>query len=440
MNFRHASSAWVGTLATNAAILGSGLISGVLAARLLGPEQRGLLAVLVFWPGLIAGVGYLSLREALAHRVAQQGEDDNIAASGLALSMLLSLVVIIFGLILLPYALTGERASWLIAESAYLLVFVPFNFAALTLLALDHGAQRFARFNLLRLVPSWIYVAGLLVLWATDTIDARTALFANASGTVLTAVVRLWLHRGQLCHPPKLSAMRGLLHTSIAFHWAAMIALLSGQLDRIILMTLFGDRVIGQYVVAFTLASAGLGVLTQSVSLVLFPRLATLQSVRDRARLLARAMGQVLVLLAAAATAIAVLTPWLLMLLFGSEFAAAVPLAWLLEIACLPLAVRHIGAATARAFGDGRTGAETEGVALALLALTGPLLAVRMGPPGLALALVLSNLGATLWLARVMERRHAILMRTFLLPRRTDFLEVATRACRLVGACTWRTA
>lgn len=40
---------FLGTLATNGVIVLVGMATGILAARLLGPEQRGALAVLLFW-------------------------------------------------------------------------------------------------------------------------------------------------------------------------------------------------------------------------------------------------------------------------------------------------------------------------------------------------------------------------------------------------------
>ena len=50
------SGAWLGTSATNAAILLFGLATGVLSARLLAPDGRGALAAALFWPQLISAL------------------------------------------------------------------------------------------------------------------------------------------------------------------------------------------------------------------------------------------------------------------------------------------------------------------------------------------------------------------------------------------------
>ena len=57
-----ASSVWLGTLATNAAILLCGLATGVLSARLLAPEGRGALAAVLFWPHLFTSLAHRSVR------------------------------------------------------------------------------------------------------------------------------------------------------------------------------------------------------------------------------------------------------------------------------------------------------------------------------------------------------------------------------------------
>lgn len=50
-------NAWAGTFATNVLILLIGLATGILFPRLLGPEGRGALATVIFWPALCTSIG-----------------------------------------------------------------------------------------------------------------------------------------------------------------------------------------------------------------------------------------------------------------------------------------------------------------------------------------------------------------------------------------------
>jgi enterobacterial common antigen flippase len=67
------SGAWLGTVVASGAILLSGLATGVLTARLLEPQGRGVLAAVLFWPHLITSLGLLSLPSAMIFR---QGRPD----------------------------------------------------------------------------------------------------------------------------------------------------------------------------------------------------------------------------------------------------------------------------------------------------------------------------------------------------------------------------
>src|SRR2546427_4815425 len=66
--------AMLGAFATEGALLLVGLLTGPLAARLLLPEGRGALAAVLFWPQLLAGIGLLSLHEAVTYCVGAKSE------------------------------------------------------------------------------------------------------------------------------------------------------------------------------------------------------------------------------------------------------------------------------------------------------------------------------------------------------------------------------
>ena len=135
---------------------------------------------------------------------------------------------------------------------------MPFNFLALALLALDQGDMRFFRYNLLRLLPSGVYLVGLLVLWALDAVSVAAFVWASWLGTALTAIVRLYQNRDDLRARPSLSEARRLLASGARLHGAALLAVLLAQADRFVVVTFWDDASLGLYVVALTFATAGL--------------------------------------------------------------------------------------------------------------------------------------------------------------------------------------
>ncbi len=398
---------FLGTLATNAAIVASGLISGLLAARLLGPEQRGILAAMVFWPGLIASMGFLSLREAVVYRAGRaQGEEETIVSSALLVALVLSVLTAAVGAFVLPMTMAEQWRRWVPLTTVYLLFFMPSNFVGQILLALDQAAHRFGRFNLVRLLTYWTYSTGLLILWLLGTLSAATALFAAWAGTFVVATVGCWIHRRRLAVRPSWRVTRNLLQSGTSFHGATVLFILASQADRALVMLWFDPVVVGHYVVAQTLAAAALGVISQGVQLVLFPKLASIEDVTRRTAQLGLGLRYATLLLATATLGLLVITPWILPLLFGSSFAAAVPLALLLEVAFLPLALRQIAVSCLRAFNDGRTGAIVEGTALGLFAVGAEPMVAVLGVHGIPVALVAANLGALAVLTRRLKTSY----------------------------------
>src|SRR5918996_1689792 len=267
------SGAWLGTSATNAAILLFGLATGVLSARLLAPEGRGALAAVLFWPHLITALGGLSLPAAMVFRRGRPDADRvALAATGAWLALGLSFIGALVGYLAVPFLLRDSAAGTL--AQAYLLAFLPFNFLALALLALDQGDMRFGRYNLTRLLPSGVYLVGLLVLWALDAVSVTSLVWASWLGTALTAIVRLYHSPDALRARPSLSEARRLIAFGVRLHGAALIAVLLAAADRLVVITLWDDVSLGLYVVALTLATAGLNVVTGAFAVLLLPRLA----------------------------------------------------------------------------------------------------------------------------------------------------------------------
>ena len=106
------SGAWLGTLATNAAILLCGLLTGVLSARLLAPEGRGALAAVLFWPHLITSLALFSLPAAVIFRRARPDIDRaRVAATAAWLALGLSALGALAGWLALPFLLRGSAAA-----------------------------------------------------------------------------------------------------------------------------------------------------------------------------------------------------------------------------------------------------------------------------------------------------------------------------------------
>ena len=398
---------WFGTVAANVLILLFGLATGILAARLLAPEGRGALATVVFWPSLLTSIGLLSLPAALVYR---RGRPDVqrpvIASTAICFSLALSLVCVALGYVVLPIALPDS--TLLVLTRAFLIAFVPFNFLALTLLAIDQSDLRFHRYNVFRIVPSGVYLIGLLALWSAGAISVEAAVWAIWAGTFLTAILRLFFARGELRARPSMAEARALAANAIRFHGGAIFSLLFSQADRFAVIVFWDSKTIGLYVVAFTLASAGLGAVSMAFRDLLFPRLAAIQDTDEQKRLMGQTLRYATLLLIPSAMFVAVLSPWLLPLLFGKAFAGAVNLCLLLVLAYVPAAIRDIVSNGLRGMGEWKACIFGEAIALGMLAFAVWPLASFYGVLGVPIALLIANCLSILYLFVLLRHRFEL--------------------------------
>jgi O-antigen/teichoic acid export membrane protein len=403
------SSPWLGTLATNGAILLCGMASSALVARLLAPEGRGALAAVLFWPHLLAAIGLLSLNEGIVYRRGQTAADERIfATSAVTIGLALATVTAAAGWFVVPYLLGADRHELVPLARAYLLAFLPLNFLSLVLFALDQSHLRFARYNLLRLLPPYVYLASLVVFWASRPASVACVLFASWLGTFVTLLVQLALIRRSLAARLSRVEARRIAAVACRFHSASLLFLVGSRLDQMVVLGYWDDRSLGYYVVAVTVAGTAVAVLTNSFHIVLFPRISAAPAVAEKVRLLDRGLRHSNLLIGTTTIALIVLVPWLVPLLFGPAFAPATLPAVILLLAGWPLALRQIIARSLRGFGESRSSLLAETWALGLfVAVAGPLAAIG-GLAGVALASLVANAAALSYLTLVLRRRFAL--------------------------------
>jgi O-antigen/teichoic acid export membrane protein len=306
------------------------------------------------------------------------------------------------GCVALPFLVEGSAAA---LARLYLLAFVPFNFLALTLLALDQGELNFTRYNLIRLVPPGVYLLGLLLLWALEAASVASLVWASWLGTALAALLRLYHRPDVLRARPSLAEARRLLACGARLHGAALLAVLLAGADRLVVITFWDDRSLGLYVVALTLATAGLSLVTGAFNVLLLPRLILARDVAAQRRILGATLRYVSLLLTVGTAVLLLLCPWLLPILFGEAYAGATSLCLVLLLAYLPMALRQVIVQGLCGTGDWRPRILAEGLALGVFAAIVWPLAGRLGLLGIPTALLVANLGALAYLLAFLRRR-----------------------------------
>ncbi len=367
----------------NAAFSAITLISGPILARALGPGGRGDLAAILVplaWTPAVAVLG----QDIFATREAARGR-----AVG---TLLLSVGALLFAIGLLV-ALLGIPLSSLLAQDrdvvrTYLLIgfaTMPVVLLCMLLIGVSTGLERWRLVIVARLVPICVTLVGLVALFVAGslTVGSAAAVYISVSVGAILLVSPVLRHR-------RFRFDASVVREGIPFGakaWAGHVAdLANARLDQLLMITLVAPRELGLYVVAANVGSFA-WVITGGISPPLLARISA-----GEVELAPRALRTVLAVLAVLTVVVAGATPWLLDLLFGSDFADAAEPAWILLAAGLPFAGAEILKQTLN--GIGRPGLPAIGQAAALL-VTVPGLLVLLPMIGIVGAALVSLVAYT---------------------------------------------
>jgi len=313
---------WQETLFTNGVIFGAGLLGGVLVARFFGPDDRGILAAILYWPHFLAGITSLGINESLVVTVARQGFSARLAATASALSLALALAVAAVCIPAMPWLLGQPRLDYLRFTQLYMFILPIFSFLSINLLAIEQGRMNFRRFNGQRLLQAVVYPGLLVALWFGKYLTIETAALAVLAGTVLIALQRLWHFRLTLLTRPSLTAARELLSQSWRLHLVNVTRSLATELDKMLLVFFAGNAQLGHYIVALTAAAAMPSLLAQTFNNIMFP-IAAKAGQDGNPAMVIRPLRRFVLALVLSSLVMALALPWLVPLVYGQEFAKA---------------------------------------------------------------------------------------------------------------------
>jgi O-antigen/teichoic acid export membrane protein len=351
-----------GTLGTS--LLGQAFIvvTGVVAARALGVEGRGTLALLWLLPMTLALLGGLGIPQATTYYVAREADN---AAAVVRIS-----VVVVLGLaavLSLGYAaglvLIAENQDFSATDSLLSVLLVPLflaqNLAAATLL----GMKRYAAFNLCRVVPVFLYAAGILLLFGLGDATLSSIFTAGTASWAIGAAIAWYLVRREL---PDAGREAAVTRSGIVWFGVRGIIGTVSPVDDV--------RVAGapdsEAAWATTIRATKIGLLVVALTVA----------------------GLILTM------------PFLLPFLFGEEFKDAVGLAYILLPAAYFLSVHRLLTELARGLGHPGYGSITELVNLAVF-LSGLLVfATPATASGVATAVLAGGISSALVLSLLLVR------------------------------------
>lgn len=395
--------AWLNTLFANSVTIFLGLATGVILARSLGPAGRGELAAILIWPNLLAPIGLMGLDESVVYFLnSKKQKYEALLSNAIFIALVFSFIVIVIGVMLMPVLVVDE--DYLPTVNAYLVVFVPFYYLLLVLMAFVQGRLDFKKYNLFQVAVPGLYLTGLVVLWAAGQINVNSALWASVFGVAVAAIMLLLFTPKGVLEVPSIIACEEIIKQGAKFHSSTIVTIISSQLDKLVVIKYFDSNVVGHYIIAYTFASAGLHAVAHAAHTVMFPTVSREKCHHKAELYLYRGIALMAVVLLIVSIVFAISSPWLLPRLFGSSYAEAVPLVSVLIAACVPLYIRQVVVRSLRGLGVSGMSFKSEVVALiSFIVIVIPLLK-EYGLSGVGYSLAISNtisLLMLLWAVKV---------------------------------------
>lgn len=326
------------SLGTRLVMIALRLLRNILLARVLGPADRGLFALLSTLPDLIGAVTSGGLNTAIGYDAARQRPMGVLLTQVIIYGSLLAGVLTLVGVGVMERFFGGSEIARQLGPLAWLLLLaVPITVLKTGLLTLHNGDGRVDIYNALRLVESLaplVLFIGIWLVWRDQALSA--AVISWLVTTVLVAVAGwCWMAR---FHDVRLRWRAGeqgkLLRYGAQSHPAVLAQQLLMRSDYLFVGALLEPAALGFYAMASSAAELLL-IVPEAITTPLMKRL--LQQGDDIKELTPLALRVTASVMFCACLCMALIGHWLIVTLFGSAFGPAYPalLALLPGLFCL---------------------------------------------------------------------------------------------------------
>ena len=406
--------------------------TGILLARTVGAEGKGLYTVAMTLPIMVAAIGQLGMGQALIYYLRQRV----LSREQILGTLILADAVLGTGLFVLAIWGAPELSTNLFRGLDPTLIwvaalFIPVRLVVSQLKALLRGLGRMRAFSVVSTFQGAAALGAVLLMWAGGDLEIARILSAQlAIELCLVGVCALLACRGMALPRPGLGTLRRLLGFGLRSHVVYILVLLEKRFDILLVNAFLDPARVGIYTVAVGLAQL-VSLMSNSMGLVLYPRIAGASSkeVREFLPRISRLTLLTSALLAAALLAVGQFVIWIL---YGGEFADAYAPLVLLLPGVIMLGLSLVCETYLR--GTGRPGISSVVAALSFATnlMLNLVLIPRYGIAGAAFASSVSYSLRTAMLMVVVLRMTELRVVDLLVPRASDLRALRARGTELL--------
>jgi O-antigen/teichoic acid export membrane protein len=331
------------TMLTNLFLAILALLTGLLAARLLGPTGRGELAAIQTWPTFFAIIAMLGVPEALVYFTAKQSDR---AATLLVTSILIGLIaclpVALIGYLLMPILLKSQTTTVIASARNYLWSLPLFALVGMLPQSL-RGRNDLVPWNIIRTFPAliWFLVLLLGALAGSNNPAVYTTWYLVGLALLFIPMSIIVRQRIIGAYRPAKNDVRPLLDYGLPAMFSTLPATLNLKLDQMLMVGLFTPELLGLYVVAVAWSSAVLPLLS-ALPATMVPRVAGSINKQEQIGNLSQMTRLGSLLSVIFSIIIILITPIILPILFGNEYKNAVPAAMVLSVGAALISINQL--------------------------------------------------------------------------------------------------
>jgi O-antigen/teichoic acid export membrane protein len=395
------------TLVAQVAILGLGALSGVVVARLLGPEGRGEFAALTLWPSMLVSLAAMGINQAIVFNTGRRLSTlSEVWTSSTIIGLGQSILVVVVGLPLISLALRHYSSG--VRDLAFLFL------AASPLVILGgypgnllQGILDLSSFNLIRTTAPLVYAGGIAVLFFLHRPLLREVVGFQILGYGLALGIGYWFLFKKV--PIRFAWNGGACLSLVSYGWKTQLGNVSSYVnrsaDQLVLSLFVAPSELGLYAVAVTMATA-VGLFPQAAGIVTLAAGSSSNSNETR-KIIGHSFLASLFWLIIVCSLLFILAPALIKFIFGSAFARSATACRILLPGAAALGLNQVLYDGARSLGEPALPSYAEGFATVVTFLGLWAFLPKFGFIGAAIASTLayvSSLGLMLFLCRTRLR------------------------------------
>jgi len=336
------------TFLTRIVCLIIGIAVSVIVARVLGPQGQGIYSLTILFPSMIITFTNLGIGRSTIYHIGKNTYAlKDLVGAILGSSFVISIVSILIGLIIVLFfsnsIFPGVPQIFLLLA----LLLIPLQlFSSQSLGGILLGIQKIREYNLIAIIQSLSMLALVSFFLIKLNSGIAGAIIASLLSSLLATISASLciFRRSENVHPSfqyNKNIFSSLFNFGSKTYLNTVLSFLHLRVDQLMLNFFLNPLAVGFYVISVGIVEK-LWLLSQAVSMVLYPKVASMKDEEQRKRFTPIVARNTLFITILGAFLLFLLSKWLILLLYSDKFLPSVAPLQILLIGVVAISVERV--------------------------------------------------------------------------------------------------